>query len=79
LERGQILVNLFNLQSNGNPFSDSGRIVYEETDMAQLRGHFYDFVAGTPKRNKFSGEFRATFKANSGESGSYLQQVDTLK
>ena len=29
--------------------------------------------------NKFSDEFRTTFKANSGESGSSLQHVDILK
>lgn len=50
-----------------------------QTDRPQLTGHFYDFFAGAPKRNKLSGEFRTTFKANSGESGSNLQHVDILK
>jgi hypothetical protein len=49
------------------------------TDRHGTTGHFYDFIAGTPKRSKISGEFRTTFKANSGESGSYIQQVDILK
>jgi hypothetical protein len=50
-----------------------------QTDTEKLTGHLYDFVAGTPKKNKFNGEFRTTFKANGGESGPSLQHVDTLK
>jgi hypothetical protein len=78
LKHGQILVKHFNVQFNGNPFRDS-RHVYGQTDTAELTGHFYVFTAGIPKKNKFSSEFRTTFKANGGESGSSWQHVDTLK